>query len=415
MEIIRAKSSRSVESTVQAAIFEQSTMGVGSGFQSFLFEISDTVYDAISRIAWAFSGMEFVLKNKDNGEILRGPKSHPLLDLLDSPSMDQNNTMLKYELMVDFLMYGNCFPIAVGNVNYEPIELKGEKAGKAVLLQNGKDELSEIYFAKSDSDTYYRQIIPKRKMIVFQQRNQLAETFQLMINKRKSGVEAESPLRRIYYQASTKYFGNIHNSSIMKNGTRPGGLWSPAKDGMSQANYEAFQKEVQSKFSGPSNAGRNIVAPVAMNYENFLVNTRDMEFSSLIENSRVEIYGIYKIPLPLVVTKTMTMSNYKTSLEAFYDLAVLPPAKHILQRLGEFLLPRYKDNNYVLSYDEKDMPALKQRMFERAETMRKVGSFSENEIRTQTGYESTADGNAIYKSTNLVQAGEDDYTDDNIE
>jgi HK97 family phage portal protein len=211
----------------------------------------------------------------------------------------------------------------------------------------------------------------------------------------------------------TKYYGNIHNTGLLKNASRPGGLWSPANASLSQDQYEKFKEEV-ANFQGAYSAGKDVVAPQPIKYENFLLNPRDMDFVNLIESSRVEIYGQYKIPLPLVVTKTMTLNNYANSVLAFYDFAVMPVGKYLFGEMGRFILPRYKDGDrFVMSIDERDISALKERMMERAKSMAQSNVFSDNEIRTEAGYEAYEGGDAIYKPAMLTPIGEDTYTDDN--
>ncbi len=384
----------------------------------WLWEKSDTVGDACDRISTAFQSIIPALRDKATGEYLTKPGDHPFLELLSNPGFSMDSAQLKYSLMTSYLVTGNCFPILKGNVNFDPIELHTISANKANLIPNGRNQLETINFTDNeDPNLYTIQKIPKRKTAVYQAESQLSETMQVMMTKRRWGVEAQSPLDRIYYQTMTKYYGNIHNTGLMKNGSRPGGLWSPGDGPLSQTQYESFKQEIEEKFSGPGAAGRNIVAPRPVKYENFLLNPRDMDFIKLIEVDRTEIYNTYQIPLALVSEKVMTMSNFENSMTAFYDLAVLPRAAFILKRLGDFALPRYKDGDrYELCYNEKELPALKSRMFDRAKVMREVSAFSENEIRTETGYEGIGtEGDLIYKPANLVLSGEDDdYTDDNI-
>lgn len=401
----------------QLAGYDQFGFWLSDTLAFWLWEKSDTVGHAVDKISWAFQSITPALRDKHTGEIINRSSDHPFLELLSSPGFLMDSAQLKYALMTSFLVTGNCFPILQGNVNYEPIGIHTLSANKANLQPDGNNFLYTINFTQNeDPQLYRRQMIPKRKTAVFQAENMLSETIQLLIKKRRWGIQAQSPLERIYYQTITKYYGHIHNAGIMKNASRPGGMFSPGDGPMSQTQYESFQQEIETKFSGPSNAGRNIVAPRPVKYENLLLNTRDMDFINLIENSKDSIYNMYDIPLAMVSKETMTNANFTESQTAFYDQAVLPRATFLLKRLGDFALPRYKDGDrYELIVDEKQLPALKARMFDRAESMRNVGAFSDNEIRTEAGYESLgADGDIVYKPANLVSGEQDDdYTLDN--
>lgn len=380
----------------------------------WLWEKSDSIGNAVDKIAWGFQQIEPVLIDKKTNQYVT---DHDFLELLKNPGMRISDDGLLYDLMTSFCITGECFPVLIGNVNFEPIEIYSIGANNSNLIE-GKDGFLDIinFTANYNTNIYKRETISNRNMWIYQKDDKLSETIQILIKKRRWGLRGQSVLERIYYQALTKYYGAIHNSGILKNGSRPGGLWSPKDGPLSQEQYEAFKKEVQEKFSGPTNAGRNVVAPRPTNYENFLVSPRDMDFVNLIDNNRSEIYTQYDIPLPLVLPKTMTMNNYQNAVNAFYDMSLLPRAKFLFKQVGRFALPRYKDGDrFELSIDEKEIPALKARLFERAETMSKIYVFSDNEIRTETAYEARKDGDKVFKPANLVEAGEDDFTEDLID
>lgn len=404
--------------------FVQQQLFGGGGFSSlsptfayWLYENSDTVGDAIDRIAWAFSQIQPALRDLRTGEFLNKSTDHPFLELLNAPGFYQNKEQLFFELMVSFCASGNAFPVATGNVNFEPISIESMAGNKASLIPDITNKLLNIMFNNGeDNNVYGRQLIPKRKTVVYQAENKLSETIQIMIKKKKSGVGALSPLERIVHQAMTKHHGTVHNEGLLKNGSRPGGMWSPDnKEPMSQANYESFKNEIRG-MSGAINAGKDIIAPVPIKYNNFLLTQQDMDFIKLIESSKEDIYSQYQIPLPMVIKGNMTMGNYTEAQTAFLDLAVLPRARFMLKRIGEFMLPRYKDGSrYELTFDERSLTALRSRLLKEAETMRKVEVNSDNEIRATLGYESLGpDGDYVYKNANQIPAAQDDYTDDNI-
>lgn len=380
----------------------------------WLWERSDSVGNAVDRICWAFQQMNPVLIDKKTNEHIT---DHPFLELLNNPGPMQGDAPFLYQLMTSFLVAGECYPVAIGNPVSAPTALYTINSNHTSLVELNGWLDSIIMSANFDQNKYNRQEEKKRKIWIYRRENGLAETVQIYIQRQRSGLRALSPLQRIFYQAVTKFEGTRHNYGIVKNGSRPSGLWSPAgNDTMSQEQYEAFKTEVRS-FTGPGNSGRNVVSPMPTKYENLILNTRDMDFIQLIEKSNIDVYNQYNIPLPLVLSNTMTQHNYQIATEALYDLAVLPPAKFLFKSLGKFLLPRYKDGDrYVLSINEKELPALKARLFRRVESMSKTYVFSDNEMRNEAGWESLGDdGNTIWKPSTYVPSGQDDdYTDDLI-
>jgi len=380
----------------------------------WMWEKSAIVADAVNKIAMPFSDIMPALQDIDTQEFLTKPGDHPFLELLNSPGFKFDSTRLKYTLMSSFLIAGATYPVASGNVNFEPTQLEAMMSNKVTLIPGRTDELQRIQFTSTNQNTYNRQEIPKRKTVIFQDNNLLSETMQIALSYKSHGVDSLSPLERLYAQALMKFYGDNHNLSLVKNASRPGGLWSSMeKEGMTQEQYEAFRTEVANFVANP---GKDIVAPAPVKYENFLLKPTDMDFLELIESSKPDIYNLYDIPLALTNVSSMTQSNYENSMLALYDNAVCPRASYIFNRLGEFLLPRYKDGEkYILTYDRKSIDALKSRMLEESEKMRKIASFTEDEIRGVAGYEpAEEDGDVVFRPANLVSGDDDDFEDNDL-
>jgi HK97 family phage portal protein len=379
----------------------------------WLWAKSDTIGDAVDRIAESISQIRPVLKDKKTNEYI---KEHPALDLLDNPGMTTSSGRLKRELATSLLLTSECYPVLTGNINYEPSGMYQVYANNVSDIEGDNGYINHLLFsAKYDMNSYYRQDDYKRELFVYRRRDDLAETQMIKSVSQSYGNRGQSVLERIYYQAMTKYYGNIHNTGLLKNASRPSGAISPKNERLTKEQHENFKEEVNEKLIGAVNAGQMIIAPTPISYENFIMNPRDMDFINLIENSRVEIYGQYKIPLPLVVTKTMTMNNYENSVYSFYDFAVIPKANYLFNEIGRFILPRYKDGDrFRMTIDEKDLSALKGRMIERGKAMAGTYVYSDNEIRSETGYEEREGGDDIMKPATLIPSGIDQYTDDNI-
>jgi HK97 family phage portal protein len=380
----------------------------------WLWANSDTVGDACDRISWAFEQLEPVLKDKKTNEYIT---DHPLIELINNPGFKQTSDQFQFEYMTSYLVAGEAFPILEGNVKFEPFGLWTTKACDTTMLRGSDGWLEQIISIANERQKLYSRVQEKKRGIwVYQDQTRLEETVQIKNITRKGDIRGQSVLERVYYQALTKYYGNVHNSGMLKNAGTPSGIVSSGTP-LTQSLYEAFKKEVYESMTGPANAGRLIAAPTSVNYENLILNPRDMDFIKLIENSRVEIYNQYQIPLPLVTTETMTLGNYENAVSAFYDMSVMPRARFLYKQLGKFALPRYKDGDrYELVVNEKEIPALKERLFKIIKIMRESSVFSENEMRDVAGYESLGDeGEAIWKPVGLVQSGEtDEYTLDNI-
>ena len=398
------------------------SVSISPALSLILWEMSDAIYTAVDYIATPFSQMHYSLYDKKTKEYITGADEHPLLYLLDNPGYLMDSTELMYSIMTSFLTCGAGYPKAIGNVKYEPNELRQVYPNKVNLIPDHNNYIQGITFSDNEDSNYYvRQMIPKRKTAVYQAVNGMAETIQILKAKTRTGIQGTSPLSRVVHQVYSKYYGNQHNSSILKNGTRAGGVWMPGTD-MNQNQYEAFINEIKTNFRGPQNAGRDVVAPVAVKYENFMLTPQDMDFFNLIDQSEKDIFKVYKIPMPLVSEKTMTMANMENSIMALFDLSVIPNSYIVLKRLGDFLLPRYKDGDrFELTFDEKTLPALRFRMMETAKKMREIQAYTDDEIRATTGHGDRPDGmgNMTFKQTTWMpdnlDTEEDDLTGDDLE
>ena len=401
-------------------VLSQLASGLGGGYFTttdafWIYEKSAVVADAISKISMPFSDIMPALKDINTDEFLTKSGDHPLLSLLNSPGFNFDSTRLKYSLMTSFLVTGAAYPVAGGNINFEPSQLESVMANKTQLMEGRIEELQQIQFTATNQNVYIRQEIPKRKTVIYQTVSQLSETIQIALEYQARGVQPLSPLERLYYQSLMKYYGDRHNLGLVKNASRPGGLWSSSeKEGMTNDQHEALKTEVQKFVDNP---GRDVVSPAPVKYENFLLKPTDMDFVKLIESSKPDIYNLYDIPLALTTVGAMTQSNYENSMLALYDNAVSPRASYLFNRIGEFLLPRYEDGDrYILTYDRKSIDALKSRMLEESEKMRKIGSFKENEIRSVAGYEPLdEDGDVIFRPANLVSSEMDDFDIEELE
>ncbi len=401
-------------------ILSQLANGLGGGYFTnsdafWIWEKSAVVADAISKIAMPFSDIMPALQDINTLEYLTKPGDHPLLGLMNQPGFNYDSTRLKYSLMTSFLVAGAAYPTAGGNVNFEPSQLESIMANKVTLSEGRTEELHQIQFTSTNQNIYVRQEIPKRKTVIFQTQSLLSETIQIALEYKSTGIQPLSPLERLYYQSLMKFYGDRHNLGLVKNASRPGGLWSSSeKEGMSQEQHEALKTEVQKFVDNP---GRDVVSPAPVKYENFLLKPTDMDFINLIKQSVPDVYNLYDIPLALVEVGAMTQSNYENSMLNLYDNAVCPRASYLFNRLGEFLLPRFRNSEqYILTYDRKSIDALKSRMLSESEKMRKIGSFKENEIRSVAGYEPLdEDGDVIFRPANLVSSEMDEFEGEELE
>lgn len=372
---------------------------------------------AIDIIAWAFLQIPPVLRNKKTKELLHKAEDHPLLELLYHPGGLHTAETFAYELMTAFLLCNEVYPVAIGNINYKPIEITIEKP-QYVSIQDGNDgRVNQIdVTSHANVRSYMRNTKANPYIWTFTTRDNLNQLVQFSSLRIGDTYRGDSLLNAIQRNLNLVKYGLTHNVNLLENGGRPSGLFSPAQ-GVSMAKnvYDSFKREIYSMFTGFKNAGRIIASPVAVDYKNFMTSNRDMDFARLLEQSRNEIFSRYGIPLPYISEKVMTLSNSAQAAVGVYDSAVLPRAHFLYKQLGTFLLPRYKDGDlYELTINEAQLPALQERLATRLKLMFDTYTFSPNERRLVAGLGGAEGGDIVYQPGNVFPLGSDLNTTDAI-
>lgn len=360
----------------------------------YLFAVCDSVHTAITIVSDEFSQIRPVLQDKNTKEYIT---EHPALELLESNDFRFNETQVKKEMMISYMASGECFPVIGGNVNYEPVSLFHYPACNVSVVQSGDGYINNILasyqnvitnFTRAQTSPIYKNL----HTFVFEDQPKLGQMMHILSNRRRNYLRAQSDLESIYYQATMKFYTQMHNSGIVRNGSRGSAIWGP-KVPLSEEQFVSFKTSIKEGFTGPANAGKNIIPPFPIDYVNLLLTNRDMDFEKLMGQADTDVYNNFRIPLPLVTKDTMTLSNYANAIYALFDLAVLPKSKFLFANVGQFLLARFKDGSqYRMCIDDREIPALKQRLLERGQAMRNIYGFSEDEIRNEVGYEPRTDG-----------------------
>ena len=135
---------------------------------------------------------------------------------------------------------------------------------------------------------------------------------------------------------------------------------------------------------------------------------KDMDFKELKRDVVNTIFNATRIPIPLISPEHMTLSNYAESQIAFWDNAVIPLAKRLFQEQTVFLAPRAKEEGLQITFDESEIPTLRERQNIEKERLRNSGILTPNESRELDGYDAVANGDELYQPNNLIIVGESD-------
>jgi HK97 family phage portal protein len=367
------------------------------------------IFTATKMIAEAIGSIDIVLKNKTNGDFIY---EHDALKLLKNPNPFVDGQLFMQELASSYLLTGNTYVNIIGE--QKPIELNSVNPQDITIISDSKDGYAGEYnwSATAYSRNYVRDFA---KRFIDKQRNELIHLRSYNPKFSSSNLIGISAYAGCQLEIQQYILSSIHNYSLLKNQARPSGIITyKGNDDLSQEQVDGLKNTIKSKLSGAKNAGEPAFLGGDFNWIQLSESTKDMDFQNLKKSVAEACYSAVKIPLPMISPDNMSFANMDASKYLFYDNAVLPITKRILKFLTVKLLSRYPNAEGLEFYfDESSIEALESRKYENAKTLSQIGKYTDNEIRSITGFEAIDGGDIIYRPANLIVSGRDNYTEDN--
>lgn len=388
-----------------------------------LFYLCKPYYHAVTKRSYAFSAIEPRVWDVKQKEFV---DDHPVINRLKHPNPFQSYEAWACELSEYFDVVGNSFVLATGRISAEPLELYVERP-QNIDLEEGDQT---FYFAdkirvsrRLKEDTFLLDIVRQdgvRTARYFNGRD--AEIWQIRepnLSYYRAGLWGVARSQAIWLEIQQFIESNVNNLSILQKGGRPSMIWKWLHDQpMTDSQFQRARHELK-KYEGALNAGRQVISdniepvPVGM-------TQKDMQFSENRSTVMEDIYSIYDVPLALISSKSMTLDNLKTSELLFWNDSVLPLASQLFGELTRFLLPRYGDfqnrkpQDLKITFNPFDISVLEQAKIRQTADLAKIGILTDNELRADIGFEGYEGGDVIFKPVNLLPAGTDNDTSNNL-
>lgn len=391
-----------------------------------LFIQTAPLANAVDVLTSEFASLKPIVKEKkgDKEEIVN---DHPVLELLEEPNADSTGTEFMYRICAFYLITGNSYLTATGDVRREPLELfcRGPQQ-ISDIRPDEKDGLASVFTVQ----TYSTQLDYKREENAERFRYYYLEEAELWqiknFNPNNGALTGLTPVSAILPEIDWYNMSSTHNVSLLKRGARPSGILmigpasssnqlQPGENVLTEDQYARLKEQLQ-EFSGPSNSGKRLIvdADAEIKWESLLTTNQEMDFLAGRKDTRETIYAKYRIPLPFIATERQTFSNMQTANEQLYDNGVLPLANRLFQELHNFLMPRYKHSEKLrLTYDESAISALNGRKTREVKEKGSTGIYTINELRTLDGMEPLDEGgDMIYRPASMVPIAQDQYVAD---
>lgn len=312
--------------------------------------------------------------------------------LLDRPNNEMGWETFAQTMAMYFLITGNVFIIATGNPGFAPNQL--------ILVKPTDVAVNGDSFTINNYGTFKRDVNGR-----FISNTMMSELFHFKrftpdLKTTDEIVLGQSKLQSIYTELDLFEAGYMFNRSMLKNGARPSGIVI-AGNQMTEDQYEQIRSELNSAYGGAANAGKIMFFDGmgdGSTFQPMSMTANDMQFSDLTRGCVNRICNRLGVPLPLVVPDASTYNNVSSSILFLYDNTIFPLADLLFGELTRVLVPRYPDLKQagaVISYDQEDIGAIKERTVDSVVKKANTGLFTTNELRREAGYEDIAGGDML--------------------
>jgi len=369
------------------------------------YKIIAPIGTSVDIITDEFASIKPVLYNRKTKKF---EYSHPVLDLFANPNADITWGEFAKMYAAYYLLTGNAYIATTGNINSIPLELEFIETQFVQPRKSSKDNYIDSYMINNRCSNLLFQRDENKGRFRFYQNDEQELLHVKTFNPDSVDGSGLSILNKAYLDIEQWYEGSKHNRSVLKNGVRSSGVLN-CEESLEKEVRNRITNQIRNNHTGSDNAAKLFVFDGAkFSFTPMSESMKDMDFKELKREVTLSIYTATKIPLPLINSENMTYSNYQEAKLTLYDNTVLPIANRLFEELQNFLFPRYKDlmgGDWILTYNEDDIPALEPRRKQKIEFLTKCDFLTDNEKRLLVGYERITDGDIVYKPQNLIPIG----------
>jgi HK97 family phage portal protein len=388
------------------------------------YQENSVVFSAIDIIAQEFARIAPIVRDVESGEII---DDHPVLNLLKKPNPYDTEDSFLGAWARNFLISGNTFLTADGDVllppqmifailsqNVEirdsqtdgyPLEYRVTKGGRSSFINYVRTATPSLMNLEQTERfglfRFYAHTTQSRE----RQDLEIFHTRNYNPNVSRSNSIGLSKLSSVFYEANQLNEGNVHNWSQLKRGARPTAIISEEEGfNFTDDQLEKLKSQFNNLYSGAENAGRPLFLPNGLAFAEFGTSNKDMDYMALKSSASDSIYNVYRVPLALMSTQSMTLDNFKEAKLFLYDNAVIPLADLLYGEMTNFLIPRYGEDPFKvrITIDLDNIPALESRRLDRVQKMSMLGIMTTNELRRDLGLDDLEGGDTVLLPSNLL-------------
>ena len=381
------------------------------------YQENSVIFAAVDIIAQEFARIAPIVRDLESGEIV---PDHPILALLKKPNPYDTEDSFLSAWARNFLITGNAFLTANGDVKIAPIQLFARLSGDVNVMASETDGFPlryEVSSGGASSEVHYDRVntmqlftaeeVDRFGLFRFYASRlegegvpdlELLHTRNYNPNVSVSNSVGLSKLSSVFYEACQLDQGNVHNLSLLRRGARPTAILSESDDSsFTDDQMEQLKSQINNLYTSAENAGRPLFLPRGLLFKEFSVSNKDMDYLALRTASSNAVYNAFRVPLALMSTESMTLDNFREAKLFLYDNAVIPLADLLYGELTNFLIPRYGEDPFLtrVTIDMETIPALEPRRLNKVKSMKDLGIFTTNELRQELGREDVDGGDVV--------------------
>lgn len=402
-KMFEKKSLSSASSMTFNQLLEMASQKGWGNFTNYLaydfYENNSALSCVVNKRAEAVTNLDLILMDEDGNTITE----HPFLEYLKNPSPDMTQDQFLKEASKSIDLTGQLFIYIEGQRQYEPINSFIIPGFAPMHYKNSSTGLVDYYQISRHMfyDGMYKRTVEKGDARYFST-DELRELYYFASNLSKDSVTGLSRVKAIWDELGQLSNSNTHNLKLLENGLRLSGIFSAEE--MDEEARERFEQDIKNFYTGSNNSGRVFLAVgTSTSFKELGQNNKDMDFLNLKTEVKNVVYSAFEIPLPLVSTEHMTLSNFDSAKISFYEDSVLPHAKTVFEALTKAFRPRFKGlDKYHLAYDPQSIETLKLRRNQELKLLSELNVFTPNELRAELGYGPVNGGDEVLQPMSMT-------------
>ena len=331
--------------------------------------------------------------------------NHPLLELLKSPHPDYTGRLLMNVLVSHYLLTGECYLFAGGNIRQSPRILAPISPCNVTVEQQENGFAAGYQVSNMMYTGYYKRKKRAERVDFYSSNLKQLKQIRRFSFKENSNLRGESKLSAVALDVRQNLEGGKHNLRTLNKGGRLTLVFN-IRDDMSYEKFRNAKNTIINDFSG-ANDGNSIAVVNAnqMDVKEMGNSNRDMDFAHLQSMTEKAIAKRYNVPVQFVSDDASTFNNITTAYESLYDNAVIPVLEDILDGMSNILFPRFNLDPQTsrIKVNVGQIIALAKRSATVAEKRRNSFTYTDNEIRAGFGLEPIKNGDSIYRPATWVE------------